>query len=546
MSRIFVVLGMHRSGTSLLAAALECLGVSYGERLIGPRPDNPKGFWEDRDVVSLNDALYAVLDGFSSSLGFDEQRLLSNPECSDIQARIELLVSARMNEYAVYGIKDPRMPRLMEVWRPVLEGVGSRVDYLIPLRNPLSVAASLAARDGFSIRKGLLLWYEHMYRILTFSRGRKVVFVDYDCFLDSPLNVLRGMARNFDLPFDQGLFENFARDVMDEGLRHSSFESTDLADHSDAFPALLRLYTALCELAAGSEIESVAFRERLNKIDEDFNSLWTLLKHCGEQDIDSWKSWQERCAERKMWGDRETALTGWTHQLEADARSLREGIESLESSRMRQAEEWLREHEWFVSKVAGLEEMLEERNSALAWHQLELEHASMMLEERDSALQWCQSERQNLSVVLEERNTALAWHLSELERAATMLEERSSALKWHQSQQQNLLAVLEERNSAVRWHQSELEHSARMLEERSSALQWHQSELERMTARQKECFSALALNQLELERLSTLLVEQTTEAEHFKALHQEVLNSTSWRVTAPLRGLRRMWGNDLH
>lgn len=401
MSRVLVVLGMHRSGTSLLAAMLECLGVDYGDQLIGPRSDNPKGFWEDAEAISLNDSMYMALDGFSSSLGFDEQKLSSMPECAGFQARIAALLSHRLKRCAIYGIKDPRMSRLMRVWAPVLEKVSDQVDYLIPLRNPLSVAASLAARDGFSIRKGLLLWYEHMYRILEFSQGRRAMVVDYDDFLDSPQAILKGIASEFKLSFDQTHFDSFSKDVMDVGLRHNSFESADLDKHPDAFPALRRLYAVLCDWAAGVEIESEEFRRRMSQIDADFNSLWTLLKHCGEQDVDLWKSWQERCSERERWGDREGELIGWVHQLEADSRTLRKCIGSLESSRENLSQEWLLERDWFGVEIAGLGEMLKERSSALEWSQSEVENLTAVLEERNSALRWYQSEVETLNMMLQ-------------------------------------------------------------------------------------------------------------------------------------------------
>ena len=44
-----VVTGMHRSGTSMVAAYLQQAGVSIGRNLIGPAPGNPRGHFEDRD-----------------------------------------------------------------------------------------------------------------------------------------------------------------------------------------------------------------------------------------------------------------------------------------------------------------------------------------------------------------------------------------------------------------------------------------------------------------------------------------------------------------
>ena len=56
-----LVLGMHRSGTSVLARALPVLGISLGERLLPAHPCNPKGFFEDADINAGNRALLKEL-----------------------------------------------------------------------------------------------------------------------------------------------------------------------------------------------------------------------------------------------------------------------------------------------------------------------------------------------------------------------------------------------------------------------------------------------------------------------------------------------------
>ena len=54
-----VVLGMHRSGTSLLANLLGRLGASYGGPLIQAHVDNPGGYWEHAEIVSIHDDFLA-------------------------------------------------------------------------------------------------------------------------------------------------------------------------------------------------------------------------------------------------------------------------------------------------------------------------------------------------------------------------------------------------------------------------------------------------------------------------------------------------------
>ena len=56
-SRVIVVLGMHRSGTSAIARSLELLGVGLGDNLHPAGFDNPKGFWEDRACLEINEEL---------------------------------------------------------------------------------------------------------------------------------------------------------------------------------------------------------------------------------------------------------------------------------------------------------------------------------------------------------------------------------------------------------------------------------------------------------------------------------------------------------
>lgn len=56
-----VVLGMHRSGTSAVARALLTLGVNLGRNLMGGSPDNPKGYWENRVFVKINERLLSSL-----------------------------------------------------------------------------------------------------------------------------------------------------------------------------------------------------------------------------------------------------------------------------------------------------------------------------------------------------------------------------------------------------------------------------------------------------------------------------------------------------
>src|SRR5690348_14578500 len=58
--KIVVVLGMHRSGTSLLSNILHVLGVDMSDASDHVSPKNPGGFWERPELVVIHDEILAA------------------------------------------------------------------------------------------------------------------------------------------------------------------------------------------------------------------------------------------------------------------------------------------------------------------------------------------------------------------------------------------------------------------------------------------------------------------------------------------------------
>ena len=61
-NRLVVVLGMHRSGTSVIARGLQVMGVELGNNLMQANEYNTKGFWEDMDIYTLNEEMLNSLN----------------------------------------------------------------------------------------------------------------------------------------------------------------------------------------------------------------------------------------------------------------------------------------------------------------------------------------------------------------------------------------------------------------------------------------------------------------------------------------------------
>src|SRR5919106_6018808 len=65
LTRGICVLGMHRSGTSLVAGVLRLLGVDLGsdEEFLPPDSNNQSGYFELADLVEINDEILAHYGG---------------------------------------------------------------------------------------------------------------------------------------------------------------------------------------------------------------------------------------------------------------------------------------------------------------------------------------------------------------------------------------------------------------------------------------------------------------------------------------------------
>ena len=54
MKEFIVIGGMHRSGTSLISSYLEQSGLDLGDKLFPPDKGNPRGYFEDMDMVHFH------------------------------------------------------------------------------------------------------------------------------------------------------------------------------------------------------------------------------------------------------------------------------------------------------------------------------------------------------------------------------------------------------------------------------------------------------------------------------------------------------------
>lgn len=257
-TKIIVVLGMHRSGTSAITRALEALGVSLGDNLMPPAEgNNEKGFFEDLDIHDFNTRLLAELGSAWDRLEPLEPSQFAEGALAPRLEEATLLLHGKLQGTRVFAFKDPQTALLLPFWQQVLARLEAEVCYLICLRNPLSVSASLHKRDGIDLTRGHLLWAKYQLAALRHTDGQPRLLVDYDTLMEQPQHQLRRIATAFDLPApesDPQALTSFCREFLAAGLRHTQHSEAQLADPSKVLRQVQTLHALLLQ-AAGDRLD---------------------------------------------------------------------------------------------------------------------------------------------------------------------------------------------------------------------------------------------------------------------------------------------------
>ena len=193
VNRRILVVGMHRSGTSVLTRVLNLLGLPLCvDALEKPRPDNPGGHWESYSLFRFNEQLLMALGGNwhrppSLRAGWEEC-----PKARTLRARADSLFAAAYptNDWVW---KDPRICLTLPFWRPIAQPTAA----VLVIRHPSAIAASLRQRDNLPQLVGLALWERYMRSALQSISGMPVVVVRYRELVASPAAAVVKLVEDF-------------------------------------------------------------------------------------------------------------------------------------------------------------------------------------------------------------------------------------------------------------------------------------------------------------------------------------------------------------
>ncbi|WP_371375745.1 sulfotransferase family protein [Thalassotalea aquiviva] len=263
-SRPLIVIGMHRSGTSALSGELSRFGVFMGRKLFKAQAGvNEKGFWENSQVVKLNDL---ILDGLKSSwdnpvhLNIEQQN-----SCSDFVELGQALIKQEYANKLLWGMKDPRTTILLPFWQNVFSKSHINPIYVLIVRNPLEVAESLRKRDGFSRDKSLMLWLNYNFMAIEYSQPENRLIFSFSEVVNQPEIILNTLKKEFDLPFQSQTSQSF----IDKRLKTNNTEFS-LEEGDFLYCLSQKVYLALLQFDAPQleqlKVDYKQYIEQLNPV----------------------------------------------------------------------------------------------------------------------------------------------------------------------------------------------------------------------------------------------------------------------------------------
>src|SRR5581483_1316219 len=201
------------SGTSALGGALERLGLNVGKTVMPAEANNPKGYFENLALTNLHDSFL----GESSCPWYDPKPLKPRRFRGEVASRYRKELLAMLEEE--FGetrplVKDPRLCRLIPLWRPLLKEFFPKAVFILPVRHPVEVASSLQKRDQMALDQGLKLWTVHVVEGERHTREFARAFTTYDALIASPKETLARLTQALNLPRPQ------STELVDATLRH--------------------------------------------------------------------------------------------------------------------------------------------------------------------------------------------------------------------------------------------------------------------------------------------------------------------------------------
>lgn len=171
-TKVVLVLGMHRSGTSSLMGSLEELGLNIGQAN-NTSQYNSKGNKEIPDFRKWHDQIFA-----NNQANWNQPKNIIDWSETNLKELYQLIKN-HFGDLKIWGLKDPRLLFMIKAWFQIIPK--KKIVFFASVRHPISVVKSLLKRGNINSEKeGFLIWKKYNKRLLFLSKKFNIQFIDFD------------------------------------------------------------------------------------------------------------------------------------------------------------------------------------------------------------------------------------------------------------------------------------------------------------------------------------------------------------------------------
>ncbi len=305
LRQIALVLGMHRSGTSALAALISRLGFDLGKNLLPPNEFNARGYYENEKLVQFHDEILEHLGSSWHDLRFLPEGAFQGGWMDDAAQKLAGILQEEFGDAGPHrNAKDPRATRLVPIWQRLAQERVWILRFVLIGRHPLQVSYSLTQRDAFSRQKSLLLWLQYNLIAEQASRSGQRLILRYQELMARPEEKARALASFLGVE-SSNQFEEAAA-AIDSSSAHHLAETETFCEQPDVQRWTASVWQILFRQTRITE----ARQKNLDRVTEQIRTRLSILPREANGQGDYEAAYLKRLAGRK-----EEELTSFKERL---------------------------------------------------------------------------------------------------------------------------------------------------------------------------------------------------------------------------------------
>src|SRR4051794_22173737 len=275
MKRLVLVVGVGRSGTSLLAGVLGQLGFHIPQPEVSADDTNPKGFGEPRWGVDFHSKLMRRL----RVIVFDARPVAFEKTAAVVDdGELRTWLAGELAQADDVVIKDPRVGWFLGLWQRACADAGARTTQITMLRHPAEILTSARKSYGRwqSDASRAAAWLNVMLETERVTRGMPRTYIRYEDLLLNWRGEMARVGRALDLPLltDIAPERAAAVDAFVDPSLHRARTGWEELEVPDSVRELCERVWGLFLALAGPEVTPEYSYAQLDEAHEEYRKLY--------------------------------------------------------------------------------------------------------------------------------------------------------------------------------------------------------------------------------------------------------------------------------